>query len=102
MKVRMGEKMGWIVKSSVLPKFPLVGRIPPGLKILSGNNTYLIVPASRTMMTPTINMATHTPPIMYKLSFGASARKKKSSAMVKLRKFAIVCVRHPYANPNLL
>lgn len=37
--------------------------------------TYLIVTASRTIITPTRNMATHTPPIMYKLSLGASENK---------------------------
>lgn len=51
--------------------------LTPASKYLKKIQTYLIVTANKTMMTPTINMATQTPPIMYKLSFGASGIKKK-------------------------
>lgn len=40
-------------------------------------NIYLIVTASNIIITPTKNMAINTPPIMYKLSFGASVIKIK-------------------------
>lgn len=44
-------------------------------KRLLGKNIYLIVTANKIIMTPTKNMAINTPPIMYKLSFGASVTK---------------------------
>lgn len=38
-----------------------------------------MVTARRTIMTPTRNMATHTPPIIYRLSLGASENKDRNT-----------------------
>lgn len=40
-------------------------------------HTHFIVTASRMIITPTRNIAMSTPPIMYRLSFGASGNKEK-------------------------
>lgn len=61
-----------------------------------------MVTASNTMMTPTINIATHTPPIMYRLSFGASEKENKVNSVVDKEQFNNLKVKSFVCFPEFL